>query len=118
MPMRNAKNHSESWREALKFISKCPICSTVYDTEKAELFAKNESASLVHITCPSCESSFVAMILMLGHGLSSVGMVTDLNLPDVKRLYQASAITTDETIEGFELFQNNQKFSNLLLNRK
>ncbi len=116
--MRNAKNQSESWREALKFISKCPICSTVYDTKKAELFAKNDAASLVHIACAQCESNFVAMIVVLGHGLSSVGMVTDLNLADVKRLYQASALTTDEMIEGFQLFQDNKKFSNLLLNRK
>lgn len=100
--MKPIHQHPDNWREALKIISRCPICSETYHTEEARRFAKNETASLVHITCHRCQSSFVAMIIMLGQGLSSVGMVTDLNYKDVERLHRAEPITVDEMIEGYQ----------------
>jgi len=105
--MKPVHHHPDNWREALKIISRCPICSENYRTEEAKVFAKNETASLIHITCHNCQSSFVAMVVMLGHGLSSVGMVTDLSYDDVQRLQKALPITTDEMIEAYK--QMNQK---------
>lgn len=110
-------NKSDSWREALKFINRCPICSESYDTKEAKLFAKNESATLVHLTCLRCASYFVAMILVVGRGVSSVGMVTDLSFTDVSRLYKAGPITTDEIIDGHEFMQKNFFIHSLILNR-
>jgi hypothetical protein len=86
--MRPRKLSSESWKEALKFINKCPLCNTGYEAEQAALFAKHEAANLVHITCKNCRSYFMAMIVMLGQGLSSVGMITDLSFADVERLHR------------------------------
>lgn len=106
----------ESWREALKFINRCPICSDTYETDKAQLFAANENASLIHITCSKCESYFVAMIVMIGHGLSSVGMVTDLNFNDIRQLYKAEPITTDEMIQGYQTMNNKHFLQTLILN--
>lgn len=97
--MLTSKSKPDSWREALRFISRCPVCNTAYEGDHAKLFAKNNAASLVHITCANCQSGFVAMILIMGHGLSSVGMVTDLNFEDVKKLHLAEAINLDEIIE-------------------
>lgn len=86
-------------------MSRCPICSAEYGPEAAKLFAKNETASLVHITCAACGSGFVAMIVLLGQGLSSVGMVTDLTLADAVRLHKAEPITVDEMIEAYQEMQ-------------
>jgi hypothetical protein len=104
--MYTPKPHSDSWREALKFISKCPVCSVAYNTEEARLFAENDHASLVHLTCVSCKSFFVTMILSLGQGLSSVGMVTDLNFEDVKKVHRADPITLDEMLAGYTQIEN------------
>ena len=106
--MLSTHNHADNWREALKIISRCPICGETYHAEEAKLFAKHETASLVHITCHHCQSSFVAMIVMLGQGLSSVGMVTDLNFTDIERLHKVSPLTTDEMIEGYQQIQQNK----------
>ena len=116
--MLTPKKSSDSWREALKFINHCPICSKAYNPDNAQLFAKNDSASLVHIACGNCQSSFVAMILMLGQGVSSVGMVTDLSLNDAKRLYRSSPLTVDEAIDGYKLIQDEKHFHSLILNGK
>src|SRR3989338_641639 len=113
--MQTPRPNIDSWREALKFINKCPICSNSYTPEQATLFGKNEAASLVHLTCQNCQSYFVAMILMLGQGFSSVGMVTDLSLSDARRLHKATPLSIDEAINGFQLIQNTGVFNSLLL---
>jgi len=95
----------EPWQEALRLMSKCPICSHSYPTEAVKFFLKKETSSLVHSTCSNCQSAFVAMIMTLGKGVSSVGMVTDLDFKDVQRLYDKQSITLDEVIEGYEMFE-------------
>ncbi len=113
--MRTPHLQPEFWREALKFINKCPICSAAYIVEHAELFATEDQASLVHLTCEQCHSYFIAMIVAVGHGLSSVGMVTDLSAGDAKRLYRRAPIALNEALEGYELLQNSERFNSLLL---
>jgi hypothetical protein len=106
----------ESWREALKFINRCPICSSLYDTNDAKLFSRNETATLVHLTCNKCSSYFVAMVLLMGQGVSSVGMITDLSFDDVKRLYNTQPFTTDEIIDAHEEMQTNTFIHSLIIN--
>lgn len=100
--MLGPKKHSESWQEALRFIQRCPICQHPYKTDEAQLFAKNDRATMVHIACGNCRSFFVAMVIVLGQGLSSVGMVTDLNFSDIKRLHAAEPVGMDEMIGAYE----------------
>lgn len=81
------------------------------------MFAKNDNATLVHLTCHKCKSYFVAMVLVMGQGVSSVGMVTDLSYEDVRRLYRLGPLTTDEIIDAHELLQKNLFIHSLILNR-
>ena len=103
----------EPWQEALRFINKCPICATAYNTVEAKLFAKKGNANLIHITCGHCQSSFMAMILLLSQGLSSVGMVTDLNFADASKFYPRPSISLDEALEGYQ-FLHTENFINRL----
>lgn len=105
--MAQAKRHnSDAWREALKIISRCPVCSTPYNATDARIFARAEAATLVHIACGSCQSFFVAMVVLLGGGVSSVGMVTDLSYQDIARLHRAESIDTDALIDGYLTIHN------------
>lgn len=113
--MPNSQNPSELWREALKLINRCPICSHPYQSEQPKVFVKASLASLVHFTCVECQSYFVAMIMVMGKGLSSVGIVTDLSFADASRLYQAESLTTDEIIDGFQVIEDNHFIQSLLL---
>lgn len=103
--MLGGKKPTEPWQAALKFLGRCPICSTVYNTEKARGFAQRDTASLVHITCDKCRSYFIAMIVVAGQGLSTVGMVTDLNYDDAVRLYAKEPISLDEILNSHELLK-------------
>lgn len=103
--MLTSKGKQGAWGKTLKLISQCPICSHDYKTEPAKLFANKKNAQFVHITCDSCKISFMAIIMLLGKGISTVGMVTDLNFEDAKRLYGNSPITIDQVIEAHKLFK-------------
>lgn len=110
-------NKAESWRETLKFINRCPICTESYDPKEAKLFGKQDIATLIHITCGKCSSHFVAMIMLVGQGVSSVGMITDLTFADVQKLYRLDPLTMDEIIDGHESIFNQSFIHSLLLNR-
>lgn len=112
--MLNAKRESRSWQEALKFISQCPVCGEAYAVEQARLYAQQENANLVHISCLKCQSNFIAMVLVMGHGLSTIGMVSDLVFEDAKRLHQFSPFSLDEIIEAHKYLET----ENILLKIK
>lgn len=56
----------------------------------------------------------MAMIMAMGQGMSTVGMVTDLNLADAKRLFNQTPLTTDDTIDAFEQMHSEQFLHKLL----
>ena len=101
----------ESWREALKFMGTCPICQAKYDSADAKLFAKQNNANLVHITCSACGSYFIALVMVLGQGISTVGMVTDLNFDDARRIHNLEPLTADDIIDGYQTIKQ-QNFIN------
>jgi len=103
--MLGAKRESRSWQEALKFISQCPVCGEAYVTEQAKLYAKKENANLVHISCLKCRSNFIAMVLVMGQGLSTIGMVSDLMFEDAKRIHGFTPIKIDDIIEAHKYFE-------------
>lgn len=105
------KKKPDSWREALKFINHCPVCGSIYNTKNAKLFARQDHASLIHISCVKCASNFIAMVVEIGHGLSSVGIVSDLDFNDAERFCRIGPIEADEMIEGFrQIRQGNLNF--------
>lgn len=92
---------SDAWREVLRIINRCTVCATPYLPEDARVFGRENSAALVHIRCHHCQSFFVAMVVLLGAGVSSVGMVTDLSFNDIERITRAEPIETDDLIQGY-----------------
>lgn len=111
MPVNKSK--ADSWRKNLKLISHCPVCGRDYKSKAGKLFIKHESAKFVHFTCKHCRSHFMAMVMTMPKGISTVGMLTDLNLKDVQKLYKMLPLTIDETIEGHKAFHHPDFFKNL-----
>jgi hypothetical protein len=104
---------SDSWRNTLKLISQCPVCNQNYKSEAVKLFAHESEANFVHFTCHNCHSYFMAMIMTMAKGVSTVGMVTDLSFTDVQKLYTLPAITIDEAIEASQSINNSDFFKKL-----
>jgi hypothetical protein len=112
---------ADSWRKNLKLISHCPVCGRDYKSTAGHRISvvppqgRNGDARFVHFTCQHCHSHFMAMVMMMPKGMSTVGMVTDLNLKDVQKLYKTLPLTIDETIEGHKMLHSPDFFTKLNL---
>lgn len=84
--------------QGVKIVSYCPLCETQYNVKQAKILDEREDAQLLHITCVKCKSSVLAMILMNPMGISSVGLVSDLNSVEVGKFKKKNAISSDEVI--------------------
>lgn len=66
---------------------------------------------LFHLTCQSCSHAVLAVILENQHGISSMGMVTDLEVQDAVRFQDADPISADDCLNAKELLTNaSQRF--------
>ena len=106
----------DSLKEILRQISVCPVCGGDYGKNRARLFAAKANANLAHINCEKCNSNFIAMILLMNNGISSVGMVSDLTLQDAEKIHHRPVIDVDEVLEHHILINfDSKKFLNTLI---
>ncbi len=57
---------------------------------------------LFHLTCQSCAHSVLAVILENQNGMSSLGMVTDLEAQDAMRFQDSDPISADDCVSAYE----------------
>ena len=105
--MSKQQKRPKNWHEALELITSCPVCSTTFEAPSARLVNKDVHTNKVHLTCKTCKSYALVMISIMPQGISSVGMITDLNFNDASRLQYEDAISTDELIESYQFLQTN-----------
>ncbi len=83
-----------------KMIQQCPLCTKEYAQTDVLLVGEADGTQLIHITCPSCKHAIVALIVLSQVGVSSIGMLTDLNAQELRRLLHKTPIA-DTTVLGF-----------------
>ena len=91
--------------EGLKLISKCPLCSELYQPFQASIVEEKDEAQLVHIECRKCQSSIVALIVNGQLGLTSVGLITDLTSEDVENFKDAQPLSEEDVFQTFQELQ-------------
>jgi len=70
----------------------------MYEPAGVRLLRELGGTRLFHCSCQSCGRSMLALMLESSGWLSTVGLVTDLEIADALRLEHAEAITSDECI--------------------
>jgi len=85
--------------ENLKIISSCPVCSTKYHSTEIRLLEEKADTHLVYIKCRKCHTSVIAVILTNNFGISSMGLVTDLNGEDVLKFRKQPPISSNDVID-------------------
>lgn len=96
--MQSRHSYSLFPSESLRLISYCPICNTHYNPMSAQVLEEREDAHLIFVECRKCGSSIVALVLMVGIGISSVGLVTDLTSEEVLKFRRRDGIRTDDVL--------------------
>ncbi len=64
---------------------------------------------LFHCSCSTCGQSVLAVILETGGAISSVGLVTDMELKDAVRFKDAEAVSGDECISVHRLLEEGSR---------
>ncbi len=85
--------------EQLRVISSCPVCNRRYQHGVLQVLEEKDDAHLVYLKCQRCRSSVLAVVLANQMGVSSVGLVTDLDSADVLRLRRRSNVSTNDVLD-------------------
>lgn len=62
-----------------------------------------------HLTCPACAHAVLAVIMENQHGVSSLGMVTDLEVQDAVRFQDAEPISADDCLNAKDLLTHSSR---------
>lgn len=85
--------------EGLKIISRCPVCHSQYNPVEAKILDESDGAHLIYVQCRRCQSAVLALVVTNNFGVSSVGMVTDLDSHEVMKFTDFGEVDADDVLE-------------------
>lgn len=74
-----------------------------------------DGSHLMHLHCQQCQAAILALVTVTPMGLSSVGMITDLSVTDVRKFKESEPIDFDEVIALNDNLKNYSLFYQTLL---
>ncbi len=92
-------NKDQLPEESLRNIAYCPVCHHHYNPIQAKVVEEGNGAHLIYVKCNRCQSSILALILAGSFGISSVGLITDLDSYEVSKFCRLSPISSNEVIK-------------------
>ena len=92
--------------EGIKAVSYCPICETQTKAADARFLHEQENTHLLHLTCNKCGNAVLALVLLNSVGVSSIGLMTDLSVEDVWKLYRQQAVSADDVLDAHVRFSS------------
>lgn len=95
-------NHQHN-EEGLKLISHCPLCHKAYNPIKAKVLEERDGAHLLYIKCQDCHCAVLALVMASAMGMSSIGLITDLQSHEVGRLERLGPITDRDILDCYQL---------------
>ncbi|MEK7116481.1 MAG: hypothetical protein AAB879_03740 [Patescibacteria group bacterium] len=88
-----------------KVLAHCPLCQAAYPSSDVRLLGEKGTLRLFHCTCNSCGHAVLAVVLETSGSVSSVGLVTDLEVSDAFHFQNAKPVTSDECITFHQLLE-------------
>lgn len=102
-----------------KIMAHCPLCQRAYADDSVRLVGERGPARLFHCTCSGCGHAVLAVVIEAAGGISSVGLVTDLEVQDAVRFANLPPVSTDECISAHKaLEEGSRQLCGRLLDKK
>lgn len=114
-PMAKRRHNAHPHPDEVKLISACPLCQASYDPLQARLLGEKEENRLLHIECANCGNALLALVLVSGSDVSSVGLITDLSADDVVRFRASDPVSADHVLAAHALLSDSATFFSRLL---
>jgi len=104
--------------ESLKVIATCPVCQHKYEPQAIKIVEQQMDAYVFHINCVKCNSSVLAYAVQTPMGVTTIGLLTDLQATEVKKFLRQPAITEADVLKVYETVHGaGENFSTLLINQ-
>jgi transcription elongation factor Elf1 len=100
--------------ENLKALVHCPVCNKEYRPAKMLLLDQEDKRSTLHLTCESCGASTLVYVSMSPVGVVSMGVLTDLEQGEAKRLFKGEAISSDEVLTVHQFLKEHDSVDELI----
>jgi len=94
--------------ENLKALIHCPVCSKEYRPAKMLLLDQEDKRSTLHLACENCRASSLVYVSMSPVGAVSMGVLTDLEQGEAKRLFKGETISSDEVLQVHQFLKEHQ----------
>ena len=96
--MSSSHNLPDFLNKNVKLVAYCPLCNKKFNPLEAQIVDEREEAYLVYLRCRQCYSSIVALMMSNPLGVTSVGLVTDLNNADLVKLKDGESVSDDDVL--------------------
>jgi hypothetical protein len=100
--MKSFPQSNNLFNESIRLLATCPVCHKQYAQTNAKIVDEVDDAHLLHVRCSRCSSSVLAIIFTTGFGITSMGILTDLNSSDLGKFREWKAIGQDEVLELYQ----------------
>ena len=70
------------------------------------VLAEEEKRTTLHLICDECGAATIVFVSLGQFGVVSLGMLTDLEQGEAKRVFQGEAVTSDHVIEAHQFLKN------------
>lgn len=102
-----------------KVLAHCPLCQTAYHASAVRLLGEKGATRLFHCTCELCGHAVLAVVLETSGSVSSIGLVTDMEVQDAIRFQGVSPVSPDDCIRVHQALEtDSQSFCERLLDTK
>jgi hypothetical protein len=83
----------------------CPVCTQKNQPTKVVILEEDAKRTILHLTCGTCSASAIISISMGQFGIMSLGVLTDLEQGEAKRMFQSEVVSSDQVIEAHEFLK-------------
>ena len=97
-------------------LAHCPLCQAAYDDGSVQLLGEaapslsvRAKSRMFHLTCKRCAHAVLAIISESAQGVSSIGLVTDLEVQDAVRVHEAAPISADDVVRAHRALQSQSR---------
>jgi len=85
--------------DKIDFLARCSVCDSDLDPSLTINLDESDEKTMVHVTCPECNSASIVFLSNNQAGLLSVGVATDLDSSEVRDKFKRGPISADEIID-------------------
>lgn len=85
--------------ENLQSLVRCMVCNKKHRPRKMLVLEEDDKRTALHLSCDVCGTSSLVFLSQGQLGIVSLGMMTDLEQGEARRMYQGVPVSTDEVLE-------------------